>query len=408
MDKANIVHHIVHQVIIVMPLVVDFRWDIDPGHVQELVVLVILLHQHPAVVRPQLEILYRHTDVLDGWIDGIGLNQDRVCIAHLFFYSCQEEMRWVFLFFVGMVSSLEMRCTSLFGLETNLANTDCSWTYPSSFYMDQLGEKGFNWVRIPFSGEYIRHGDFHILDDLFRSAEKWNMSILLDWHRNINAYQDNWLENISREDYLSLYKQLLTRYKDNPHLQMVGLFNEYKGQDLPYWKAQMEGVVRDLETTFPNRFLWLLGGMLWSGNHHDLDWSHLPFADRIYQDIHKYSFSGKATEDDWEMSFPKDRNHTIVGEWGYFSNHPDQVEWAHRFVEWLKKKHIRNTCFWVSVSNSGDTGGLWKDCKDFEYAKYDLLRSLWYDDRHLQVYNDTDGNPPPLVIVFSQKLRGGY
>ena len=297
-----------------------------------------------------------------------------------------------------------MRCVSFFGLETPLANTDCSWTQPSSFYMDQLGDKGFNWVRIPFSGEYVRKGDFHIMDDLFRSAEKWNMSILLDWHRNINSYQDNWLENINLQDYLFLYKQLIQKYKDNPHLQMVGLFNEYKGQDKDFWKGQMETVVIELEKTFPDRFLWLIGGMLWSGNHHDLDWSHLPFSDRIYQDIHKYSFSGNGTEEDWNYSFPKDSNHTIVGEWGFFSDKQDQVEWAHKFVDWLKKKNIRNTCFWVSVTNSGDTGGLWKDCREFEYTKYELIKSLWYDDDE-----DTEPTyiPPPFpTTVFPKKFRG--
>lgn len=306
-------------------------------------------------------------------------------------------MRWVLLLFVGLVSSLDMRCTSLFGLETDLSQTDCSWAHPSSFYIDQLGEKGFNWLRIPFSGEYVRRGDFHILDDIFQSAEKWDMSVLLDWHRNINAYQDDWLENISRDDYLSLYKQLLTRYMDNPHLQMVGLFNEYKGQDLSYWKGQMEAVVLELENTFPDRFLWLIGGMLWSGNHHDLDWSHLPFADRIYQDIHKYSFSGKANEEDWEYSFPKNHSQTVVGEWGFFSDRQDQVDWAHRFVNWLKEKEMRNTCFWVSVSSSGDTGGLWKDCQDFEYSKYNLILYLWYDGK----------DPPPLIFPDDdRRLRG--
>lgn len=296
-----------------------------------------------------------------------------------------------------------MRCCSLFGLETPLGNTDCSWEHPASFYIDQLGQRGFNYLRIPFSGEYIQKGDFRVMDEIFETAGIWNMSILLDWHRNINSFQDNWLENISLEDYFHLYEQLIDRYIDKPHLRMLGLFNEYKGDDPRYWKEQMEQVVLHLETKYPDRFLWLIGCPQWSGYCAHMDWSHLPFYNRVFVDHHKYIFSQPSTPQGWEQSFYHDPDHSIVGEWGYFSDHPEQVEWAHRFVDWLQEKNIRNTCFWVSVSNSGDTGGLWKDCREFEYSKYDLLRVLWDQDRLLQVSNDTK----PLVIVFSQKLRGG-
>lgn len=312
-------------------------------------------------------------------------------------------MRGVILsLIIGIVSSLEMRCSSLFGLETALKNTDCSWEHPSSYYIDELGSRGFNWLRIPFSGEYVRNGDYHILDSIFQSAQKWNMKILLDWHRNINEFQDNWLEHISLQDYLDTYKSLIRRYKDNPTLQMIGIFNEYKNDDVVYWKGQMDYVVNELEKIFPNRFMWLIGGYTWSSNHHDLDWSHLPFADRVYQDIHQYHFSGTGDQKNWEYNFPSNRQQTVVGEWGYMSDKPNQIEWAHRFVDWLKNNNMRNTCFWVSVTNSGDTGGLWKECREFEYSKYDLLRSLWYDKRQL---TNTTTPPQPLVIVFQDRLR---
>jgi hypothetical protein len=113
-----------------------------------------------------------------------------------------------------------------------------------------------------------------------------------------------------------------------------------------------------------------------------MDWSYLPFYDRVFVDHHKYIFSQPSNHQGWEASFYHDPAHSIVGEWGYFSDHPDQVQWAHTFVEWLKQKGIRNTCFWVSVSNSGDTGGLWKDCRVFEEDKYALLKDLWGEDNH--------------------------
>lgn len=299
-------------------------------------------------------------------------------------------MKWWRWFLLPiLVQTLDMRCSNLFGLETDWGNTDCHWVHPSSYYIDELGVRGFNWLRIPFSGEYVRNNNFWVMDQIFQSASKWDMSIILDWHRNINKYQDNWLENISLDEYLYLYKLLLDRYKDNPHLKMVGLFNEYKGLDVGYWKEQMENVVLELEQTFPDRFMWLIGGFNWCSNQSSIDWSHLPFADRVYQDIHKYKFSGTADQDDWKHSFPSNKENTIVGEWGYFSYKQEDVDWAHRFVAWLREEGIRNTCFWVSVSNSGDTGGLWKDCQWFEDDKYNLLKTLWGVRRLLRTSNTT-------------------
>lgn len=291
-------------------------------------------------------------------------------------------MRTGLLFFLPVVQSI-LQCTSFFGLETSLFNTDCSWEHPVSFYLDELGNRGFNAIRVPFSAHYIQRGDYSILDTIFDKTEQYNMSIILDWHRNFNTdFQQDWLEGISKEQYLNLYQQLINRYINRPHLTTISLFNEYKGRDLEMWKHDMDEVVRKLEQKYPDRFIWLIGCPEWSGNCHDMDWSYLPFFERVRYSIHKYVFSigvnQSSYETDWNYSFPQThRNHTIVDEWGYFSDRPEQVAWAERFVKWLKKEKIQNTCFWVSVSNSQDTGGLWKNCKDFEKGKYLLLQSLW-------------------------------
>lgn len=285
------------------------------------------------------------------------------------------------LFYLPVVHSV-LQCTSFFGLETSLFNTDCSWQHPATYYMDELGQRGFNTIRVPFSATYIQRGDFTVMDDIFDKSGEYNISVILDWHRNFNTdFQQDWLEGISNETYLKLYKQLIDRYIDRPQLTTIGLFNEYKGTNVAMWKENMDCVVRKMEQMYPNRFIWLIGCPEWSGNCHDMDWSYLPFFDRIRYDIHKYVFSvgvnQTSFEHDWQYSFPKHRNHTIVGEWGYFSDKPEQVAWAERFVKWLRKEGIRNSCFWVSVSDSADTGGLWKNCETFEKGKYLLLQSLW-------------------------------
>ena len=293
-------------------------------------------------------------------------------------------MRWSGLLLSLLPFSLGkdiIKGSSFFGLETQLFNTDYSWLHPASYYIDELGRRGFNYLRIPFSAGYVRRGDFTVLDQIFQSATQNNMFILLDWHRNYNVNnQEDWLEGISLAEYMATYKQLLSQYVFNPQLRMVGLFNEYKGNDPVFWKQQMEHVVLEMEQTFPNRFIWVIGCPQWSGNCHDMDWSHLPFYDRIRYDIHKYIFSiggNRDYEEDWLFSFPKDHSKVIVGEWGFFSQKPEQVHWAERFVKWLKEHNIHNSFFWVSVSNSGNTGGLWIDGTTFDEVKYNILKDLW-------------------------------
>lgn len=307
-------------------------------------------------------------------------------------------MKWWFPFMPIITASAlkqgDMKCASIFGLETPLGNTDCSWSHPASYYIEALVGRGFNWLRVPFSGEYVRNNNFQIMDEIFHSAEQHNISILLDWHRNVNAQQDTWLQNINIDDYLQLMKNIIARYVSKPQLQAVGLFNEYQSMDAAYWKNQMDRVVKELEATFPNRLVWVIGGYQWSGNHALLDWSYLPFYDRVRYDVHKYIFSikpgGTDYEGDWLESFPKDHSKVLVGEWGFFSEKPDQVEWAKRFVAWLNQNGIHDNCFWTSVTNSGDTGGLWKQCEFFEEEKFQVIRTLWKPD-HRQL-NATDLN----------------
>jgi hypothetical protein len=296
-------------------------------------------------------------------------------------------MKWIICLLSVIPFSLgKIRGSSLFGLETPLQNTDCSWVQPASYYIDELGKRGFNYLRIPFSGEYVRNNNFRVMDEIFEGASRWNMSICLDWHRNINGFQDNWLENISLDEYYRLYEILIERYKQKPTLKMIGLFNEFKGNEASFWQQQMGQVVLHFENKYPMRFDWLVGCPRWSGDCIDMDWSNYPFKDRIFVDHHKYIFSEPSNPQGWEKSFYKDHKQVIVGEWGYFSD--SQSQWAETFVDWLIKNDIRNSFFWVSVSSSGDTGGLWKDCRVFEESKYQLLKRLWGVDDHRGLVED--------------------
>ena len=60
-------------------------------------------------------------------------------------------------------------------------------------------------------------------------------------------------------------------------------------------------------------------------------------------------------------------------------NDPKQVEWAKRFIKYLKEKGIRDTSYWT-VAHSHDTGNLYQDdCDIIKWDSYLLLTTLWYD-----------------------------
>jgi len=82
---------------------------------------------------------------------------------------------------------------SIYGLETNLRNTVCSWVKPSTYYLEELKKMGFNTIRIPLSVQYMVENDYHILDEMVKYMDDNDMQWVLDIHRVGNDYQQaNW------------------------------------------------------------------------------------------------------------------------------------------------------------------------------------------------------------------------
>lgn len=292
---------------------------------------------------------------------------------------------WVILGWcaAGVISkTADIRGYNFYGLETPRRDFVCSWENPVSYYVDKLVELDFNYIRLPFSMEYVEAGDFSKMDGFFDAIRKHNgTSVVLDMHRVWESHQGPtpFEGGVTLTRFTDAWKRVLHRYSSHPQLVAVDIFNEYQGMDAVYWNAVAQQITDKIEMEFPSRFTYYVGGWIWGGNLHGIDLEALPYSNRINYTVHKYVFSG-GDETEWDYSFGDHRSKMNVGEWGFKTEVPEQVQWAHRFIAYLKRINVRNTFFWT-VALSGDTNGIWHDsCRDINWWKYDIIKSLWYDE----------------------------
>ena len=288
-------------------------------------------------------------------------------------------MKWLRFLFLPLTQAIIKGISLGSGLETNNRALDCYWSHPPEYYIPLLHDIGFNSLRVPFSAEYVREGDFHIMDQIFELAQEHEMTVLLDLHRWYNNYQGN-VDEFNRDDLKHVWITILNRYKDREALTSVGIWNEYQNDDVNFWNGYLRDVITTLEDKYPNRFIYYASGVRWAGSLHGMDLEDLPFKDRIRYEWHKYRFSsGYDWRKDWDWStesgLPKDR--IVAGEFGWKSDNDYDVQWANAFVDYLIEKDIRDTYFWMAWISSGDTGGIGLDCNRVDWRKVEILKRLW-------------------------------
>lgn len=276
-----------------------------------------------------------------------------------------------------------------FGFETEYKNLMCTWSHDIEWHLKKIKNVGFNYIRLPFSLEYVEEGNWKYMDEFFEKSRELELDVVLDFHRLHSTHQsakpyDNMYDF---DDFLNGWKTILDRYKDYENLRAVDIFNEYQSGNYVEWNNLARQIVSFIETNFPERFQFFVGGTNWGGNIHNIDLSDLAYHDRIRYSIHKYWFSDtEPYEGKWNYSFGDHKPVINVGEWGYMSDVPSEAQWAERFVEYLRQHDLKDTFFWTWSHNSGDTGGILmetsksrtgQDCTDVDYKKMLLLHHLW-------------------------------
>lgn len=318
---------------------------------------------------------------------------------------------WLVLLFTGVSShdlinphNDNIRCISIYGLETDLRNTVCSWAHPVEYYISQLHTMGFNTLRIPFSAQYLQERNFEIMDRIVQKSTQLGMQIVLDLHRIGNSYQepnpDQGIQDSksgiqSRDQLLNLVSVLLTRYYNSSCVIGLNSWNEYTQTNAKYKHDWDQYIFDMVENMFPHRFLYFATGLMWSGVLSGFSLEDLPYSDRIIYSVHKYHFSGTGDRADWEASFgnafPPEK--IVVGEWGF--RDPEDIAWGTAFANYLTEKRIHNNCFWT-IAHSGDTGGLWWDnCEDINYNKLKIIQTTWITNTKVRALR---GNTTGVVL----------
>lgn len=271
------------------------------------------------------------------------------------------------------------RCMSIYGCETQSKAPVCSWVRGPDYYIPELKRLGFDSLRLPFSGQYVREGDFSQLDNMVGLAQQNEMSVLLDYHRTFNDHQGATPEegSYSLQDFINVWETVLDRYQQIEVVRGVGVYNEYQGGDAVYWNKVLKQVISTLDARYPERFTYFAGGTNWGNDISQIDLSSEPYWNRTVLEVHKYSFTSSSLEANWDATFSPYTDKVFVGEFGWKQEDPAQVAWATKFIDYLKRKNITSTCAWT-VALSSDTNGWWKDdCVTFDDQKMALLKTLW-------------------------------
>ena len=199
-----------------------------------------------------------------------------------------------------------IRGLSYFGLETEHEDFMCTWQNPIDWHVGMIKHLNFTHIRVPFSYDYVKKGDFSKLDEFFQSVQRHDLKVALDFHRLENTHQSAkpYNSKVTFDDFLDAWHTILTRYSQYTVLEAVDIFNEYQSDNYVEWDNLARQIVSFIEKDFPNRFNYYVQGVAWGGNLQYVNLSDMFCSQRIYYSIHKYFFSDQEPlEQKWEISF---------------------------------------------------------------------------------------------------------
>ncbi|HEX3132959.1 MAG TPA: cellulase family glycosylhydrolase [Planctomycetota bacterium] len=318
-------------------------------------------------------------------------------------------------------------------------------------HLDQMKATGFTLIRLAFSSEIFIPGQqpkqtaidptknasllnktcLEILDHLVASAGARGIRIILDYHRLVGGGASEgglWYDGSHPESqWIANWKVLAARYKNDPTVVGVDLFNEvhgpvtWKGDNVDVannWRWAAKRCANEILAVHPDLLICVQGlhayngeGGWWGAVHLGLKDFPLTVnvANRLVYEIHDY---GPVVWDQpfhqtsagfpaslpahWDNQWGFVHNDGIgpiwVGEWGSFLDqgkidalgsgfHDRGVReitgWFPTLRDYIASKHLSWT-WWCWTPESHDTGGILNDDYSVNTAKAALLNSVKY------------------------------
>lgn len=320
--------------------------------------------------------------------------------------------------------TVSWRGLSWFGFETQDFVVNGLWAHSMDYYLDRLRENGFNFLRVPFSAEWVLYNptirptsaavqadpslssltSFEILDRLIDGCASRDMDVMLDLHRLHKEYiSEVWYsptdDLFPAEAFFTVWTTVLSRYANCSNVVAVDLLNEPHGRATwgagdtsTDWNTFAELAITRLDTIVPNStWLYVVEGVNW-GHTFEGYWQapfHVPahLDARVVFSPHTYGKSVvPETSDDpqilragWDQSFgflcTTFHRAILPGEWG--GRIDLDATWMNHLADYLIDLGQRNNAFWSLGPNSGDVQGLLlDDWTTIDAAKMDVIARI--------------------------------
>ncbi|MPY49885.1 glycoside hydrolase family 5 protein [Streptomyces sp. K1PN6] len=301
-----------------------------------------------------------------------------------------------------------------FGLETGTFAPHGLWTRNLDSMFQQMVDTGFNTLRLPYSNELFdakskpngidlkQNPDLkglnglQLMDKVVQSATKHGLMVILDQHRPDQWGQSElwYTDKLPESKWLSDWKMLAQRYKNNDLVIGADLHNEPRGQATwgdgnpkTDWKMAAEKAGNTIHSVNPNWLIFVEGNdkykdetTWWGGElrHVKEHPVKLKEANKVVYSPHEYGPG--VYNQNWFMDkdFPNNMPAFWDKHWGYLkkdntaplmlgefggrksTGNSTEAVWQQSLMKYLKKNGISYT-YWSWNPNSGDTGGVLKD-----------------------------------------------
>ncbi len=324
-----------------------------------------------------------------------------------------------------------IKATSWFGLETPDCVPHGLWgTLTIDEALANIKSMGFNTVRLPYSNECLAAASIKgsvnywanraynlqgkrpldVMDTVIARAKANGLRIILDRHRPSSADQSPlWYTSaVPESKWISDWKMLATRYKDDPTVIGADLHNEpagaatWGGKAATDWQAAATRGGNAVLAANPNLLIIIegvenqatAGGTWWGGGLADVGAKPVILATphRVVYSPHDYPASLFAQKWFSDPAYPAnlpsvwDRNWgylqkqgiapILLGEFGTALATASDKAWMKAIVDYLKINRM-SYGYWAFNPNSGITGGLVQsDWRTPERAKLDALAPI--------------------------------